>query len=76
MSQKDYILTNHVKERMKERGITEEEIEKVLKKPEYSYPGTKGEKNKVKTINGKKIRVVYKERPRRKIIITVLLVDQ
>jgi len=75
MSQKDYILTNHAQERMKERGITQEEIEKVLKNPEYSYSGTKGEKNKVKTINGKKIRVVYRKRPRRKIIITVLLVD-
>lgn len=75
MIKKDYISTNHVKERMKERGVTEEEIEEVLKIPEYSYPGAKGEKNQVKTINGKKIRVVYKESPRRTIIITVLLMD-
>ena len=75
MLQKDYILTNHAKERMKERGITEEEIEEVLKDPEYSYSGAKAEKNLVKTIKRKKIRVVYRERPRRKIIITVLLVD-
>lgn len=75
MPQKDYILTNHAKERMKERGITEKEIEEVLKDPEYSYPEARGEKNLVKTINRKKIRVVYRESPRRKIIITVLLVD-
>ncbi len=75
MNQKDYTLTNHAKERMKERGITEEEIEEVLKDPEYSYPGARGEKNLVKTIERKKIRVVYRESPRRKIIITVLLVD-
>ena len=75
MSQKDYILTNHAKERMKERGITQEEIEEVLQNPEYSYPGAKGEKNLVKKIKRKKIRVVYRDRPRRKIINTVLLVD-
>jgi hypothetical protein len=75
MSQKDYILTNHAQERMKERGITEEEIEEVIKDPEYSYPGVKEEKNLVKTIKRKKIRVVCKDRPKRKIIITVLLVD-
>jgi len=75
MSKKDYILTNHVKERMKQRGITEEEIEEALTNPEYSYPGARGEKNQVKTINGKKIRVVFKERPGKKIIITVLKMD-
>ncbi len=75
MVQKDYVLTNHAKKRMKERGITEKEIKKVLKNPDYSYPGAKGEKNLIKKINGKKIRVVYRESPRRKIIITVLLVD-
>ena len=75
MMQKDYILTHHAKERMKERGITEKEIEDVLKDLEYTYPGTKGEKNRVKTIKGKKIRVVYRERPRIQIVITALLED-
>lgn len=76
MCRKDYIFTNHAKERMKERKLTEEEIEEVFKNPEYSYPEAKGETNLVKTIKGKKIRIVYREKPARKIIITVLVVDQ
>jgi len=33
---KDYILTNHAKLRMKERNISEKELERVLESPDIS----------------------------------------
>ena len=49
MNNKDYIITQHAKDRMNERGISEDELEKVLEDPEISYTGTKGEKKLEKT---------------------------
>ena len=50
MISKDYFLTNHVRFRMKERDISEKEIAEVLKSPQVSYPGKKGEINVIKEI--------------------------
>jgi len=73
---KDYILTNHAKLRMKERNISEKELEEVLLSPEISYPGKRGETNVVKEIKkGKKVRVTYKVEKKMKIIITAMVID-
>jgi len=77
MSNKDYILTRHAKARMQSRGISEEEIEKILLDPEVTYPGKSGEINVIKEVNpGKKIRVVYKTEQGKKIILTALICEE
>jgi len=73
MVEKDHILTTHVKQRMKERGISEEGVIEVLNNPEYSYPGPAGENNYIKTINERKIRVVFESKKNKKIIITAII---
>ncbi len=73
MVEKDHILTTHVKQRMKERGISEAEVIEVLNDPEFSYPGSAGESNYIKTINERKIRVVFESKKNKKIIITAII---
>ena len=74
MPKKDYVLTDHVKQRMKARRISEEELLEVLINPDYTYPGTEGETSNVKTINERRIRVVFKVKRSKKIIITAIVI--
>ncbi len=73
---KDYILTNPAKIRMKERNISEKELERVLKSPDISYPGRRGETNVAKEVEkGKNVRVTYVVKKKKKIIITAMLIN-
>jgi len=73
---KDYILTNHAKLRMKERNISEKELERVLESPDISYPGRHGETNVAKEVEkGKNVRVTYVVKKKKKIIITAMLIN-
>jgi hypothetical protein len=55
------VLTNHARERLKQRWITEDAIESVLRSPERTEPGSKPESVKfVRTLNGRQIHVVAK----------------
>jgi hypothetical protein len=74
MINKDYILTNHAKQRMKERSISAKDLQTVLECPDISYKGKQGEINVVKEIGKeKKIRVVYVFEGKKKIIVTAML---
>ncbi len=74
MINNDYILSEHLKQRMKERDISEEEVKAVLENPDYSIPGPRGEMKVEKRIRrGRRIRVVYKREKRRKIILTAMV---
>ena len=76
MDIKDYILTSHARARMKERRISEEEINHVLSSPEITYPGKRGETNVIKTIKkGKRIRVTYITEGNKIIIVTAMVLD-
>ena len=76
MIKKDYLLTNHAKSRMKERNISEKELEAVLRFPDISYPGKRGETNIIKEVRkGKNVRVTYIQTRNKKIIITVMLIN-
>jgi len=71
-----YILTRHAEERMRERNISEKEVEKALRDPDMNYPGKSGEINIIKQIKeDKKIRVVYREEKMLKIIITAIVIN-
>lgn len=55
------ILTNHARERLKQRWITEDAIESVLRSPERTEPGSKpGTVKFVRTINGRQFQVIGK----------------
>ena len=57
---KEYLLTEHAKQRMKERNISIKDLKDALERPNISYKGIRGEMNVVKKIGkDKKIRVVY-----------------
>ena len=71
-----YYFTFHAEERLKQRNIREEEIEKVLNDPDISYPGKQGELNLLKKFpNGKRLRVVVKREKNWTKIITVLIIN-
>ena len=74
MNSKEYILTAHAKQRMAERNVSIDNLEAALENPDISYKGKQGEINIIKVIrNGKKIRVVYVFKGKKKIIITAML---
>ncbi len=71
-----YNFTYHAEQRIKQRAIKKEEIEKVLNDPDYSYPGKQGELNLVKELSeGRKLRVVVKPEKNKTKIITAIIVD-
>jgi hypothetical protein len=51
-------LTRHAEERMAERGITRAEVEAVYNDPDTTYPGKEGTECRVKTIAGRRIKIV------------------
>ncbi|MBM3284253.1 MAG: DUF4258 domain-containing protein [Candidatus Aminicenantes bacterium] len=71
----NYYLTAHAEERLVQRSIKKEELERVLNDPDYCYPGKKGELNFVKEVSrGRKIRVVaQKDKEEVKIITAVIM---
>jgi hypothetical protein len=76
MINKGIVMTNHAKSRMKERDISEKELEEVIKSPDISYPGRRGEINIVKEVEGgKKVRVTYVKDRNKKIIITAMVIN-
>jgi len=70
-----YYLTAHAQERLIQRSLRIEEIEKALTEPDYSYPGKQGELNFVKKLSkGKTIRVVaMPDKEKIKIITAVIM---
>lgn len=74
MMSRDYVLTNHAKQRMEERSISVKDLKMAIECPDISYKGKRGEINVVKDIGkDKTIRVVYVLERKKKIIITAIL---
>jgi hypothetical protein len=74
MINKEYILTDHAKQRMAERNISIKDLKDALECPDISYKGKRGEINVVKEIGkDKQIRVVYVLKGKKKIVITAML---
>lgn len=63
----------HAKRRMKEREVTEREVEVTIKEPEYIEPSVKGRKNVYKFINNRFLRVTLKEELNHVLVITVTM---
>ena len=75
MPLKDYILIEHAKDRMRDRGISEDDLELVLMEAEIKHPGLRGDINLIKTIKGRKIKISYVMDGKKKKIITVIVVS-
>jgi len=60
----------HAKRRMKERGVTEEEVEMTINNPDYIEPSIKERKNAYRFINDRFLRVTFKEESNHILIIT------
>ncbi|MEK7192475.1 MAG: DUF4258 domain-containing protein [Patescibacteria group bacterium] len=66
------VLTDHAKERFRERDISLNVIKSVLSKPDVVKPSFDNREIAIKVVNGKTIEVVYsKEKGDKYIIITV-----
>jgi len=67
-------FTNHVKARMKERGITEQEIRDGLDNYQESFRGKKEHMNYIYTYpSGIRLRIiVHEESPNNRIIVSVM----
>lgn len=61
----------HARRRMKEREVTEEEIEITINAPEYTELSIKGRKNAYKFTSNRFLRVTYKEEYDHILVITV-----
>jgi len=71
-----YYLTAPAEQRLIQRSIKKEELERVLNDPDYCYPGKQGELNFVKELSkGRKIRVVANPDKKKIKIITAVIVN-
>jgi hypothetical protein len=68
---KSIIYCRHARKRMKDRSVTEEEVDLVTKNPEYIESDTKKRKNAYKYINNRFLRVTFQEENDNILIITV-----
>ncbi len=70
---KPIIFDPHAKKRMKERKVTNEEVESVLENPDYSEKSIKERYNAFKWLDGRYLRVTYKEEFKLTLVITVVI---
>jgi len=76
MAKNDIVLTRHAKARLKERGISADEVISAMDNPDDILVGKKGELNAFKTIRDRKrIRVIYVSEKNRRIVITAMIMD-
>jgi hypothetical protein len=70
---KPAIYDRHAKRRMKERKVTETEVEFVLENPNYFEKSIKGRVNAFKFLNGRYLRVTFKNGFDYNLIVTVVV---
>ncbi len=63
----------HAKKRMKDRKVSQEEVEIAMDNPDFSQPGVKKRTNVFKFVSGRYLRVTYKEESDHILIITVTI---
>lgn len=66
------IYSDHAKKRMKQRGITELEVEHVLEHPKYVKKSFEGRKTAEGEINSREIKISFIERENYIKIITLI----
>ena len=61
----------HAKRRMKDRAISQEEAKSTIENPDSLAKSVKGRANAFKFVNGRYLRVTYKEEPDYILVVTV-----
>jgi len=72
-SMKRIAYDRHAKKRMKERSVAEEEVALAFDNPDSAEPSIKGRVNTYKFINGRYLRITWKEEADRLLIVTVTI---
>jgi len=65
-------LTRHAKNRMRWRGVTEDEVERVLRSPERVESTRFGRTNAYAALQGRTLRVTYVDEEDALIVVSVL----
>ncbi len=73
---KTTVFKEHCRERMRLRGISEQEVRSVLISRGTEYPGNQGRKHILDTVNGRRIRVTVEETDMYCNIVTVVAPDE
>lgn len=63
----------HAKRRMRDRDVIEDEVKSTIEKADFLKQSIKGRMNAFKFINGRYLRVTFKEEPKQMFIITVTI---
>lgn len=66
------IYSDHAKKRLKQRGVTELEVEHILKYPGYIKKSFEGRKTAVGEVNNRQIKVIFIENKNYIKVITVI----
>lgn len=70
------ILTDHARQRMEERDITEEMVANAIQRPEVVLPSFRRRELAKKEIRGKTLEVVFKRERGETIVITVYWLEE
>lgn len=68
----EIVYSNHAKKRMKQRGITEVEVEHILNRPVYVKKSFEGRKEAVGEVKNRTIKIKFSETENHIKIITVM----
>jgi hypothetical protein len=70
---KPIVYDRHARRRMKDRAVTEEEAESAIAGPDSLLPSVKGRMNAFKYLNGRYLRITFKEEKEQFLVITVTI---
>ncbi len=68
---KPILYDRHARRRMKERSAGETEVESIISEPDLLLPSVKGRMNAFRWLNGRYLRVTFKEETDTILVITV-----
>jgi hypothetical protein len=68
---KQILFDRHARKRIKERGAGDMEVESVIRDPELLLPSVKDRMNAFRWLNGRYLRVTFKEETDAILVITV-----
>ncbi len=63
----------HAKRRMRDRHVIEDEVKSAIQDPDFLEQSIKGRLNAFKFVNGRYLRVTFKEEPEHILIITATI---
>jgi hypothetical protein len=67
------VYDRHAKKRMKDRSVSEDEAQFALDSPDSVLPSVKGRMNTFKYLNGRYLRITWKDEAGKRLVITVTI---